>query len=125
MNFLRDIALNIINYIDAFVEYFSAPVYHLLILLLYITYIIAIIGITYINPNYTRYLSILIQSFIALVLMIRFNPLRKKINCDKNDKTLIFASAFYLLFNDEFTNYIVDYFKKNEILNFMKKTIDI
>ena len=88
MNFLRDIALNIINYIDAFVEYFSAPVYHLLILLLYITYIIAIIGITYINPNYTRYLSILIQSFIALVLMIRFNPLRKKINCDKNDKTL-------------------------------------
>ena len=106
MNFLRDIALNIINYIDAFVEYFSAPVYHLLILLLYITYII-------------------IQLFIALVLMIRFNPLRKKINCDKNDKTLIFASAFYLLFNDEFTNYVVDYFKKNEILNFMKKTIEI
>jgi len=108
------------NFIDSLVDYFSAPVYHMLIILLYISYIIAIIGISYINPEYTRYLSIIIQLFIALVLMVRFNPLRKQMTCNKNDRTLIFASAFYLLFNDEFTNYVVEYFKENEIMNFMK-----
>ena len=117
--------LNIIDYIDSFVEYFSAPVYHLLILLLYITYIVAIIGVSYINTDYTRYLSIIIQLFIAFILMVRFNPLRKKLKCNNNDRTLVFASAFYLLFNDEFTNYVIDYFKENQILNFMKKKLEI
>jgi hypothetical protein len=125
MKFLKDIVLNIIEYIDSFVEYFSAPVYHLLILLLYITYIVAIIGVSYINTDYTRYLSIIIQLFIAFILMVRFNPLRKKLKCNNNDRTLVFASAFYLLFNDEFTNYVIDYFKKNQILNFMKKKLEI
>ena len=125
MKFLKDIVLNIIEYIDSFVEYFSAPVYHLLILLLYITYIVAIIGVSYINTDYTRYLSIIIQLFIAFILMVRFNPLRKKLNCNNNDRTLVFASAFYLLFNDEFTNYVIDYFKENQILNFMKKKLEI
>lgn len=118
MKFLKDIALNIIDYIDSFVEYFSAPVYHLLILLLYITYIVAIVGVSYINTDYTRYLSIIIQLFIAFILMVRFNPLRKKMKCNNNDRTLVFASAFYLLFNDEFTNYVIDYFKENKIFHF-------
>ena len=121
MKFLKDMALKVLNYIDSFVEYFSAPVYHLLIVLLYITYIIAIVGVSYINTDYTRYLSIIIQLFIAFILMVRFNPLRKNLKCNKNDRTLVFASAFYLLFNDEFTNYVIDYFKEHEILNFMKK----
>jgi len=125
MKFLKDIVLNIIEYIDSFVEYFSAPVYHLLILLLYITYIVAIIGVSYINTDYTRYLSIIIQLFIAFILMVRFNPLRKKLKCNNNDRTLVFASAFYLLFNDEFTNYVIDYFKENQILSFMKKKLEI
>ena len=117
--------LSILHYIDSFVEYFSAPVYHLLIILLYITYIVAIVGVSYINTDYTRYLSIIIQLFIAFILMVRFNPLRKKMKCNNNDRTLVFASAFYLLFNDEFTNYVIDYFKEKKILNFMKKNLEI
>ena len=125
MKYLIQIASDIINFIDSLVDYFSGPVYHLLIILLYITYIIAIVGITYINPDYTRYLSIAIQLFIAFILMVRFNPLRKSLKCNQNDRTLVFASAFYLLFNDEFTNIVIEYFKKNEILNFMKKKLEI
>jgi len=125
MKYLINIATTFINFIDSLVDYFSTSVYYILILLLYISYIVAIIGISYINPNYTHYLSIVIQLFVALVLMVRFNPLRKKMTCNKNDRTLVFASAFYLLFNDEFTNYVIDYFKENEIVSFMRKKIDI
>ena len=125
MKFLKDIVLNIIDYIDSFVEYFSTPVYHLLIILLYISYIVAIVGVSYINTDYTRYLSIIIQLFIAYILMVSFNTLRKKMKCNNNDRTLVFASEFYLLFNDEFTNYVIDYFKENQILNFMKKNLEI
>jgi len=116
---------NFIGFIDSLVEYFSAPVYKILILLLYVTYIIAIVGITYINPEYTNYLSIFTQIFIAFVLMVRFNPLRTKLKCNENDRSLIFASAFYLLFNDEFTRYVIDYMKTNKFTSYMINKIQL
>ncbi len=116
---------NFIGFIDSLVEYFSAPVYKILILLLYVTYIIAIVGITYINPEYTNYLSIFTQIFIAFVLMVRFNPLRTKLKCNENDRALIFASAFYLLFNDEFTRYVIDYMKTNKFTSYMINKIQL
>jgi len=96
---------------DSLIDTFSGPIYNALIILLYVTYVIAIIGVTYINPEYTRYLTLIIQSFIAIVLMVRFNPFRKKVQFSDNDRTLIFSAAFYLLINDEFTQYIIDYMK--------------
>jgi hypothetical protein len=101
--------------IDSLIDSFSAPIYNLLILILYVTYIIAIIGVTYINPEYTRYLTVFIQSFIAIILMVRFNPLRSKVQFTDNDRTFVFSAAFYLLLNDEFTQYIIDYMKQKII----------
>jgi len=101
--------------IDSLIDSFSGSIYKLLIIILYITYIIAIIGVTYINPEYTRYLTVFIQTFIAIILMVRFNPLRKQIQFSENDRTLVFSAAFYLLLNDEFTQYIINYMKKQII----------
>jgi hypothetical protein len=103
---------DILNFVDSLIDYLSASVYYLLVILLYITYIVAIIGFTYIDPVYTWYLSKVTQIFIAIILMIRFNPLRNSLKCSENDKLLIFASAFYLLFNDEFTNFVTEFITK-------------
>ena len=43
---------NFTEFIDYMIEYFSTPVYYLLILLIYIIYAVSAIGITYINPDY-------------------------------------------------------------------------
>ena len=53
------------NNVDYMIEDFSAPIYRLLILLMYLIYIISAIGIAYINPNYTDYLNHVIKIFIA------------------------------------------------------------
>ena len=98
MNILHDFT----NFIDYMIEYFSTPVYYLLVLLIYVIYIVSAVGIAYINPDYAIYLNHVIQLFIAVVLIIRFNPFRKKLTCNINDRTFILASSFFLLINDEF-----------------------
>jgi hypothetical protein len=102
----------ITNFIDYVIEDFSTPFYRLLVLLLYLIYIVTTIGIAYINPDYASYLNRLIQFFIAIVLVIRFNPFRKKLTCNVNDRTFILASSFFLLINDEFITYIKNIFSK-------------
>lgn len=108
MNILQEFT----EFIDYIIESFSTPVYYLLVVLIYLIYIITAIGIAYINPEYAIYLNHVIQLFIAVVLIIRFNPFRKKLNCNMNDRTFILASSFFLLVNDEFVTYIKNMFKK-------------
>ena len=108
MNILHDFT----NFIDYMIEYFSTPVYYLLVLLIYVIYIVSAIGIAYINPDYAIYLNHVIQLFIAVVLIIRFNPFRKKLTCNINDRTFILASSFFLLINDEFVQYLKSIFSK-------------
>ena len=106
----------ITNFIDYIIEDFSTPFYRLLVLLLYIIYIVTAIGIAYVNPDYAIYLNRVIQFFIAIVLLIRFNPFRKKLTCNINDRTFILASSFFLLINDEFIAYIKSIFSKYILL---------
>lgn len=106
MNILHDFT----NFIDYMIEYFSTPVYYLLVLLIYVIYIVSAVGIAYINPDYAIYLNHVIQLFIAVVLIIRFNPFRKKLTCNINDRTFILASSFFLLINDEFVQYLKSIF---------------
>ena len=100
------------KFIDYIIEDFSVPFYRLLILILYFIYIVSAVGITYINPDYTYYLNHIIKLLIAIVLVIRFNPFRKKLTCNMNDRTFILASSFFLLINDEFMAYLKSLFSK-------------
>ena len=56
-------------------------------------------------------LNMIIQFFIAFVLFIRFNPFQKRITCNRNDRIFILASCFFLLVNDEFTDYMRTFFR--------------
>ena len=109
MHFVQSFVSNV----DYFIEYFSTSVYYMLVGLIYVVYIGAAIGIAYFNPEYVKYLNIVIQTMIALVLIIRFNPFRKEIKCNKNDRVFILASSFFLLLNDEFVESLRAQFKKH------------
>ena len=121
MNYFADF----LKFVDNFIDYFSAPVYHLLTVLLMLAYILIVIGVTYVNPDYTGYLTLISQTFIAIILIIRFNPFRNHMICSENDRTLVLASSFFLLFNDEYTHYIIDYMKSTPIVNYMKNKINM
>ena len=71
-------------------------------------YIVAFLGIYYVNPEYSKYLSIFIRLFISVFLLIRFNPFSKVI-INTNDSILISASAFFLLINTGVTEYLYNY----------------
>ena len=55
--------------------------------------------------------SDIVAPFIAFVLFIRFNPFQKRITCNRNDRMFVLASCFFLLVNDEFTDYMRTFFR--------------
>ena len=98
------------NALNKIVEKISPQVYFLLIGIWYIIYFVTIIGFAYVDPRYVKTLNTVIQTFIAVVLFIRFNPFQKKMICNRNDRIFILASCSFLLINDEVTEYIRSFF---------------
>ena len=86
----------------------SVYFYYFLVSILYTIYIVAFLGIYYVNPEYSKYLSIFIRLFISIFLLIRFHPFSKVI-INTNDSILISASAFFLLINTGVTEYLYNY----------------
>jgi hypothetical protein len=93
------------------VEKISPNLYFILIGIWYIIYFVTIIGLAYVDPIYVKTLNTIIQTFIAFVLFIRFNPFQKNMICNQNDRIFVLASCFFLLLNDEFTHYIQSFFQ--------------
>ena len=97
--------------LNKFVEKVSPQVYFILIGIWYIVYFVTIVGLAYIDPKYVKTFNMIIQFFIAFVLFIRFNPFQKRITCNRNDRMFVLASCFFLLVNDEFTDYMRTFFQ--------------
>ena len=102
--------LSILQSIDSAVENISAPIYYWLAGTIYLIYFASMFGIASVNPEYTDYLNNIIQVFIAVILIIRFNPLRK-LSCTPNDRVLIMSSAMFLLINDGVSSLVRRYFQ--------------
>lgn len=90
--------LDFLDRIDVFLDTVANPVYFWLIGLFYVVYLAAFFGVVYIQPTYIHWLTIWIQVFISVVLLIRFNPFRKHASNGCNH-VLIFACASFLLLN--------------------------
>ena len=103
--------LSILQSIDSAIEPISAPVYYWMVGIVYVIYFISMFGIASINPNYTDYLNNAVQVFIAIILIIRFNPLRK-LTCTANDRVLIMSSAMFLLINDGISSVLRKHFQE-------------
>jgi len=88
-----------IQSIDSKLDGISVSVYYWLIGILYALYFGSIFGIARVDPKYTDYINVGVRIFIAVILLIRFNPFRR-LNCTSNDRVMIMASAVFLLINE-------------------------
>lgn len=91
--------------LDNLLDKVKKPIYLLLIGLIYLSYFLLFFGIYYVNPKYTEYFSLFIQTFICLFLIIRFHPFREHKLKEFDDK-LIFGSGLILLSNLGIMSYI-------------------
>jgi len=95
--------MQLIKYIDDFLDGL-VPYYIYGIVFFHISYIVLFIGLFQINKEYLRILDILIQTFICVFLIVRFNPFRKHILRPRDGK-IIFGSATFLLLNLGFVKF--------------------
>lgn len=105
--------MNIINKIEGLLEIIKRPVYLWLALIPYLIYLVALVGLVNVNQNYLDHLKSFTQIIIAVILMIRFNPLKPKHELREYDETIIFGSAIILLTNASVTENVIDYVKRS------------
>lgn len=72
---------------------------YLLLVLFNIVYFGSLLGIVLINTDYINVFNIIVHGILCLFLMYRFNPMRKNIEINRFDQTIIFSSALFLLVN--------------------------
>ena len=75
------------------------PVYLGGIFSVHVLYFAAFFGILYVNPMYIRWLNLVIQCFVCVFLIVRFNPFRKDLKLKPLDNYIIFGSAIILATN--------------------------
>jgi hypothetical protein len=104
MNFSK-----ISEYIDEIIEKIKRPVYLWFAFLPFIAYLVSIFGIIYLNPAYIDTLKSITQIVIAIILLIRFNPMKEKHQLKEYDETIIFGTALVLITNASITNHFINY----------------
>lgn len=79
---------------------------------MYIFYFFTFIGVSYIDKNKIHLMSIIIESIVCIILIIRFNPFRYHKMTDF-DRAIIFSASCFLFINlitneiySEYTNSI-------------------
>lgn len=106
----------IFKYIDDILEKHKISVYIWLFVLPYALYLITLLGVLYIKPSYIHLFGNIMQIYIALFLIFRFNPYRKH-EIRPYDDQIILGSAFLLLTNAGVTSYILSKVAGNLLLH--------
>jgi hypothetical protein len=97
------------EYIDDLLEKIKRPVYLWFAFLPFIAYLVSFFGIVYLNPEYIDTLKSITQIVIAIILLIRFNPMKEKHQLREYDETIIFWTALVLLANATLTTNFINY----------------
>jgi len=101
----------VFKYIDDLLEKHKVSVYIWLFVIPYALYFITLLGVWYIKPAYIHILGNIMQIYVALFLIFRFNPYRKH-EIRPHDDQIILGSAFLLLTNAGVTSYILSKVKR-------------
>ena len=83
---------------------------------MYIFYFLTFLGVSYIDKSKIHLISIIIESIVCIILIIRFNPFTHHQMTDF-DRTIIFSAASFLFIN-LITNEVYSQYTKN--INEMK-----
>ena len=101
----------ILEYLDEILEKIKRPMYLWVAFLPYIVYVVSVFGFIYLNPAYVELIKSLTQIIIAVILIIRFNPMKEKHQLKEYDETIIFGTALILITNASLTNSFVSYLR--------------
>lgn len=101
---------NATNRVDRILESHAKPTYMFLITGFYIVYVLIFLGITFIAPQYIRFISNLIHVMLAVILILKFNPFRANPAFTSSDNTLIFGAAIFILINVGVTEFATSFF---------------
>lgn len=104
--------MNILNKIDSIIEAIKKPVYIWLALIPYAIYLMALVGIMHLDKVYLDHLKSFTQIIIALILIVRFNPLKPRHELREYDETIILGSAIILITNASITESALVYIKQ-------------
>ena len=117
-----------LNQIDKFFDKTAGPVYLVSISIIYFIYITTFLGLTKLKNAdvYINYLDWLLQSLIAIYLILRFLPFRRH-ELHKHDAMIIFGSGIFLLTNLGLKAYLTKFIDKNVkyAVNSVEKQIHI
>jgi hypothetical protein len=67
-----------LEFIEKKIDHLRYP-YLVVVVLTHVLYFVAVFGIIQIKQEYIHWLSVAIQTFIALFLLVRFHPFRKRL----------------------------------------------
>lgn len=101
---------NTVNRVDRILESHAKPTYMFLITGFYIVYVMFFLGITYIAPQYIRFISNFIHIILAIILLLKFNPFRSNTTFTSSDNSLIFGAAIFILINIGVTEFAMSFF---------------
>jgi hypothetical protein len=96
--------------------------FDLFIILSYISYGLILLGVSTQKPEYLIYLDNIIQVYISLFLIIRFNPFRK-LTFTNLDRKIAFSAGLFLFTTTTINSVFVSYF--DEISNYFKNLFGI
>lgn len=98
-----------LEHLDTLLESVKRPMYLWFAFLPFIAYLVSIFGVIYLNPVYIDSLKSITQIAIAIILLIRFNPMKEKHQLKEYDETIIFGTALILITNASITNEFINY----------------
>lgn len=98
------------SWIDDALDKVKIPVFKTGMYILQLSYVLALLGIVYIDPTQINKLNIIVQLFVCTFLIIRFHPFRSH-ELRKYDSQIIFGSALFLLANLGITQYVLAHIK--------------
>ena len=78
----------------------------------YILYIIALLGITTLKPEYLDTLESILKYYICAILIIKFNPFVKPSN-KEFDRLIAFEAGIFLLLTTTATSFVQKYIQDN------------
>jgi hypothetical protein len=99
------------NKTDHAIERIKKPVYIATVVAIHVLYLLIFMGLVYVKSEHIKLLNTLLQIFICLILIFRFNPFTKH-ELREFDGQIIFGAALLLLFNSGIIDYIITYVKK-------------
>ena len=86
--------------------------FDIFVIIMYTTFILLLFGITIIKPEYLKGLSNIVNIYVALFLVYKFNRFRTNIVFTYMDRKVVFTAGLFILVSSSITKLVEFYLKK-------------